>query len=247
MPRLRRPNRVLVIGYHGVSRGWPQTSAVTPDALEAQVRLLISRGWEATTFLQAVTEPAHGRRFAITFDDAYRSVVEVGFPILSVLGVPATVFVPTDFADRAALMDFGTLGRWRGTEWEEELRCMSWDELRRLRDGGWEIGSHTRTHRPLTGLDDQDLAEELQSSKRRCEEELGLDAVTMTYPFSDRDARVVAAVSFAGYAAAGADETASPHALHEWPRVSVYRSDSLFRFKMRLVPAVDALIRRVRR
>jgi peptidoglycan/xylan/chitin deacetylase (PgdA/CDA1 family) len=249
MPRERPANRVLVLGYHGVSREWPQQWAVKPAALEAQVRMLISRGWTGTTFLHAVNEPSGSRRFAVTFDDAYRSVLELGFPILSALGVPATVFVPTDFADRAALMDFGILDRWRGTPWEEELRCMSWDELRRLHDAGWEIGSHSRTHRHLSALSDDDLAGELRYSKARCEEELGLHSVTLAYPFSDRDGRVVAAAKAAGYAAAGADETAPgrPPSLHEWPRVSVYRSDSLLRFQLRISPIASALLRRVRR
>lgn len=211
--------------------------------------MLISRGWTGTTFLEAITEPSGARRFAVTFDDAYRSVLELGFPILSALGVPATVFVPTDFADRAALMDFGTLDRWRGTPWEEELRCMSWAELRRLRDAGWEIGSHTRTHRHLSALGEDDLADELGQSKARCEQELGLRSVTLAYPFSDRDGRVVAAARVAGYAAAAADETAPapPASPHEWPRVSVYRSDSLLRFQLRIFPVARALRRRLRR
>jgi peptidoglycan/xylan/chitin deacetylase (PgdA/CDA1 family) len=249
MPRERPANRVLVLGYHGVSREWPQKWAVTPDALEAQVRILTSRGWTGTTFLQAVTEPSGGRRFAVTFDDAYRSIIELGLPVLNALGVPATVFVPTDFADRAALLDFGTLDRWHRTPWEEELRCMSWDELRRLRDAGWEIGSHSRTHRHLSALSDDDLAGELRHSKARCEEELGLRSVTLAYPFSDRDGRVVAAAKAAGYAAAGADETAPsrPPFLYEWPRVSVYRSDSLLRFRLRISPTASALLWRLRR
>ena len=244
--RDRIENTVVVLGYHGVSPDWPQRAAVRPIALEAQVRLLLSRGWVGTTFLQAIDSPGGARRFAVTFDDAYRSVLELALPVLSSLGVPATVFVPTDFADRAALMDFGTLGRWRGTPWEEELRCMSWAELRQLRDAGWEIGSHTRTHRRLRSLSDRELADELTGSKARCEEELGLSRVTLAYPFSDRDARVVAAAEAAGYAAAGADETApSPPSVHEWPRVSVYRSDSLLRFRLRLSPTADAVARRV--
>lgn len=249
MPRDLIAKNVLVLAYHGLSHDWPQQATVTPDDLQAQVRLLLSRGWQGTTFLEAVSTASSKRRFAVTFDDAYLSVLDLGLPILSALGVPGTVFVPTDFADRAALLDFGTLDRWRGTQWEEELRCMSWDDLRRLRDAGWEIGSHTHTHRHLTGLNDRELADELAAAKARCEEELGLREVTFAYPFSERDSRVVAAVRSAGYAAAGADEAASsrPPALHEWPRVSVYRSDSLLRFRVRISPSARALIRRVGR
>jgi peptidoglycan/xylan/chitin deacetylase (PgdA/CDA1 family) len=247
--RARPPDHLLVLCYHGVSRDWPQPWTVTPEALEAQVRVLISRGWTGTTFLEGLRYPPGTRRFAITFDDAYRSVLELGFPTLRKLGVPATVFVPTDFADAVALMDFGTLGGWIGTEWEEELRCMSWAELRRLHEAGWEIGSHTRSHRRLSELDDDDLKNELGVSKARCEDELDLPFVTLAYPFSDRDPRVVHAARAAGYAAAAADDAQRvlPPPTYEWPRVSVYRADSLSRFRLRTSPAARDFRQRLHR
>jgi len=247
--RARLPDHLLVLCYHGVSRDWPQPWAVTPDALEAQVRVLLSRGWTGTTFIDGLDHLPGARCFAITFDDAYRSVVELGLPILQRLGVPATVFVPTDFADRAALMDFGTLGRWLGTEWEEELRCMSWAELRLLREAGWEIGSHTRSHRHLSTLDDDEITRELSTSKARCEEELDVSAVTLAYPFSDRDWRVVEAARAVGYVAAAADDAEledSPD-IYEWPRVSVYRTDSLPKFRLRTSPAARDFRQRLQR
>ena len=51
--------------------------------------------YSATAQTCAVYAPPSPKAFAVTFDDAYRSVIELGFPILSRLGVPGTVFVPT--------------------------------------------------------------------------------------------------------------------------------------------------------
>ena len=51
------------------------------------------------------------------------------------------------------------IDQWLGGPHEAELMPMSWDELRRLAEAGWEIGSHSRTHPMLTQLDDQSVAQ----------------------------------------------------------------------------------------
>ncbi len=79
--------------YHAVSPHLDGELSVTPDALERQLSLLISRGWLGATFTEAVLEPAH-RTLAVTFDDAFASVRSLAEPILSTLGIPATVFAP---------------------------------------------------------------------------------------------------------------------------------------------------------
>ena len=50
---------------------------------------------------------------------------------------------------------------WVGTPHEQELACMSWDQLREVADAGWEIGAHTCSHPFLTELSDEDLRREL--------------------------------------------------------------------------------------
>ena len=54
------------------------------------------RGYRGATFEDAVSAPPARRTLAVTFDDAYLSVLELGKPILDRLGLVATVFVPTD-------------------------------------------------------------------------------------------------------------------------------------------------------
>ena len=53
------------------------------------------------------------------------------------------------------------IDQWLGGAHEAELMPMSWDELGRLAEAGWEIGSHSRTHPQLTQLDDESVAHEL--------------------------------------------------------------------------------------
>jgi peptidoglycan/xylan/chitin deacetylase (PgdA/CDA1 family) len=135
----------------------------------------------------------------VTFDDAMRSVLGKGLALMARLGVPGTMFVPTDFATGAELMTWSTLDKWRGTQHEEELRCMSWDEVRRLADAGWEIGSHTCSHPRLTDLDDETALRELRESRAACEEQLQSPCESLAYPFGAWDPRVKELVGQAGY------------------------------------------------
>ena len=151
---------VLVLSYHAVSERWPAALSVTPTRLEEQLRLLVDRGYAGRTFTEAVRERDGGRVLAVTFDDGYRSVLELALPILSRLGLPGTVFVPTDFPGGGPMAWPGIDG-WLGTEHEHELQPLSWDELRRLQDAGWEIGSHACSHPHLTRLGDAELEREL--------------------------------------------------------------------------------------
>jgi peptidoglycan/xylan/chitin deacetylase (PgdA/CDA1 family) len=119
---------------------------------------------------------------------------------------------------------------------------MSWDEVRKLADAGWEIGSHTRTHPRLTTVDSGVLEAELRESRRECEEQVRVRCSSLAYPYGDVDARVVAAARSAGYEAACAlprGRFARPQHLL-WPRVGVYGQDGPWRFRLKTSPVTRA-------
>jgi peptidoglycan/xylan/chitin deacetylase (PgdA/CDA1 family) len=231
-----------------VSETWPAPIAVRPERLEEQLHLLIRRGYSGATFTDVATAPPDRKLLAVTFDDAYRSVLRHAYPILSRLGLPGTVFVPTSFAGTEAPMSWPGIQEWVGGKYESELLPMSWEELRLLADAGWEIGSHTRSHPRLPQLDDADLSEELEGSKRDCEERLGRRCRSVAYPYSDVDARVATAALSAGYEAAGAllrgaailRGSGVPVPVG-WPRVGIYLDDSPSRFRLKVSPQLRRL------
>jgi peptidoglycan/xylan/chitin deacetylase (PgdA/CDA1 family) len=186
-----------------------------------------------------VTKPPSGKVLAVTFDDGYRSVHELGLPILSRLGLPGSVYVPTDFAGTERPMSWPGIDQWVGGRFEPELVAMSWEELAGLAHEGWEIGSHTCSHPRLTGLDGAALDAELRTSREVCEERLGRPCVSLAYPYGDHDARVVAAAGAAGYRVAGTlpGRFGSPEPL-TWPRVGVYFGDDWRRFRIKVSPKV---------
>jgi peptidoglycan/xylan/chitin deacetylase (PgdA/CDA1 family) len=231
----------MLFCYHAVSDEWPERFAVSTVRLEEQVRYLIGRGYRAATFSEAVAG-SDERAFAVTFDDGFRSVHDRAFPVLSDLGVPATVFVCTALVNSQGPHPLG-YERWRDTPYREELMLASWEEIARLADSGWEIGSHTRSHPHLTRVDDESLRDELRGSREDIELRLGRPCRSVAYPFAEVDSSVVQAAAAAGYVA-GATVFGSFHAARDplrQPRVVVNRRDGLSRFRLKAMPTYQAV------
>jgi peptidoglycan/xylan/chitin deacetylase (PgdA/CDA1 family) len=235
---------ILVLCYHAVSAEWPADLSVTPERFEAQLDLLVRRGYTGATLEQAITEPPGPRTVAITFDDAYRSVLELALPIMRRHGLTGSIYVPTDWPERGAPMSWAGIDQWVGGPHEQELRCLTWDQLGELAQEGWEVGSHTCSHPHLTQLSDAELAAELRRSRAACEDGLGQPCKSIAYPYGDVDGRVVAAAGAAGYGyGATLPETRfnRPEPL-DWPRIGIYHRDDSRRFRLK----VSRLVRRVR-
>lgn len=235
---------LLVLCYHAVSERWPAALSVTPAAFERQIGTLAARGYRGARFSDAIATPRHAPTVVVTFDDAYRSVLELAKPILDRHGIPGTLYVPTDWPDAGRPMRWPGIDHWLGTPHEPELRALDWEEIRGLADAGWEIGSHTCSHPHLTRLDDARLARELADSRERVAAALGRPCRSLAYPYGDVDDRVERAAADAGYVGAGT----IPRLLHppralRWPRTPIYHGDAQPRFLVKVSP----LLRRARR
>ena len=229
---------VLVLCYHAVSERWDADLSVTPERLERQLGLLVARGYRGTTLTAAARERPRGKTLVVTFDDAYRSVAELAFGILSRLGLPGTVFAPTAFIGLERPMKWPGIDVWLGGPHESELRPMSWDQLGMLAEHGWEVGSHTRTHPRLIELDDRSLADELEGSRAACEARIGR-CESLAYPYGDHDDRVVEATRRAGYSVACTLPRRLNHtSAMRWPRVGIYYVDDDRRFRLKVSPVV---------
>lgn len=229
----------LVLCYHAVSESWPADLSITPRDLERQLSQLVGAGYRGVTFCEAVTGDSAGRRLAVTFDDAYRSVHELALPILDRLGLTATVFVPTAHVDRAEPMSWPGIDRWRGGPHEAELRCMSSDQLAELAGRGWEVGAHTHTHPRLGGLRGPELTAELERPRALLRELLDRPCRSLAYPYGDFSSQTLVAVRSAGYSAAATlDASIPPGDPLRWPRVGVYHGEPAWRFRLKISPLV---------
>ncbi len=239
---------VVVLCYHAVSEAWDSELAVTPAHLRCQLGLLARRGYRGATFAHALAAPARGRTLVVTFDDAYRSTLTAAAPVLRELGLPGTVFVPTDFAGRDGPMSWPGIDRWTAGPHRDELRCLDWDELRQLAAAGWEIGSHTCSHPRLPELAPARVAQELGASRAAIEAELRGPCRSLAYPYGAAGESVIAEAGAAGYSFAAllGDWPGRPRVL-AWPRLGVYRGDAAWRFRLKLSPRVRGLHAAARR
>jgi peptidoglycan/xylan/chitin deacetylase (PgdA/CDA1 family) len=229
----------LALCYHAVSDDWPAAMAIAPRRLERQVSYLLDQGYSASTFTRACAE-GNGRTLVITFDDACRSVLERALPILTRLGVTATLFAPTQYLGCVEPMSWPGVASWLSTPHRHELLPLRWDEVKGLADAGWEIGSHTMSHPYLTELDDHELRKELVNSRAELERRLGRPCSSLAYPFGDCDQRVADAARDAGYACAAA---LLPRPLPRgdrwmWPRVMVCGDVTDEGFRRQVHPAM---------
>ncbi|HEU0304987.1 MAG TPA: polysaccharide deacetylase family protein [Gaiellaceae bacterium] len=101
------PELAVVLSFHGVVRRVDDTAIqVNHVDLEAFARIVerVRAQYEVVT-LDDVAAAVRGeaplpeRAAALTFDDAYRSVLEVADPLLSEHGLPYAVFVPSRLVD----------------------------------------------------------------------------------------------------------------------------------------------------
>lgn len=236
----------LVLCYHSVSDDWEHSLAVTPRAFERQVASLLRRRFRPVGAAGLLDAPR--RALHVTFDDAFADIAGA-LEVLERLGVAATVFVSTGFAEDGRPLDVPELAAEAAAQ-PARLATMSWSRLREAAERGFNVGSHTVSHAHLTSLSDAELDRELSESRERIEDELGRSCTFLAYPYGEHDARVQAAVRRSGYEAAFAlSEGAARQNRYALPRVDFYRRDSVLRANLKTTfvkPFASALLGLVR-
>lgn len=182
--------QITVLTLHAV--GSPDTACesfdyrnmfLTPRRLDELLEGLAQAGYSFLTLREALAgtrgaAPPQHKTLVLTFDDGYASVFESAFPLLERRGIRAAAFVPTGFIGR----------RFGGNTREGSgptLRTMTPDQIRKLRDAGWDIGSHSVTHPLFARLTQEQTTEELTRSKADLEDLLGRDLRLFAFPYGE--------------------------------------------------------------
>lgn len=157
---------------------------VTPTKFEEEMKLL--REWDYTTItldmlITAIKQGADlpPRPLLITFDDGHLNNYTTAFPIMRKYGFTGVLYIIGNYMDADGYMN------------AEQIKAMV--------AAGWEVGSHSMSHRDLTALEPQEQKFEIFDSRKYLEKKLGLPVKTFAYPFGVSDETLIDLVGRAGY------------------------------------------------
>jgi peptidoglycan/xylan/chitin deacetylase (PgdA/CDA1 family) len=193
---------IPVFLYHAVMDDppdWIAEFTVTPRAFAAHLDAVVDSGRTPVT-ISALADHLAGRAplpprpVLLTFDDGYSSVATGAAPLLKELGIPAVVFLVST--------QVGGTNAWDVDRGAAPLPLLDADEVRELLGQGWEVGSHSRTHAHLAGLDRQQLEKEVSGSRDELTR-MGLPVPRLlAYPYGEHHLAVRRAARRAGYTGA---------------------------------------------
>jgi peptidoglycan/xylan/chitin deacetylase (PgdA/CDA1 family) len=162
------------------------------------------------------------RRVAITFDDGFRNVLTNAVPVLRRHGLPAAVFVPTE---------------WLGTPSAESassgaIETLTVDDLRELDRLGYEIGSHSHSHLDCGMATQDQIVVDLTRSVAELTAALGRAPRYLAWPFGRHSPAALETAARLGFELAFATDHPS-RSRYAVPRTPIYRTDgaNMFRFK----------------
>jgi peptidoglycan/xylan/chitin deacetylase (PgdA/CDA1 family) len=230
------PKPVVVLVYHHFShtkRG-SRLLYVGRREFNAQMRYLARHGYRAVTLQQVYDAwtggPALPRHaIVLSFDDGYVGQSSFAAVVLRRHHWPGVLNLIVD-------------NLYPRTRFSAVM-------VRRLIASGWELDSHTVTHRPLTLLTAAAVRRELVASRTYLQRHFAVPVNFFCYPGGDYDRTVARAVRRAGYlGATGTDfAAATPARLFVMGRVYCYWGESLAVFAGRLHSATAIARRQLKR
>ncbi|HMO90634.1 MAG TPA: polysaccharide deacetylase family protein [Pirellulaceae bacterium] len=176
-------DRLVPIGllfYHRISNEWPNAWTMSELDFERQI------DWLSANFELISLEETQKRitvtgndtpAISITFDDGYADNCRRAIPMLLERSIPFTYFVTLDNLVKGTPFQHDVdLGR---PLWPNSI-----ETIKVMAQAGVEIGSHTRTHRDLGTIHDEEvLFDEVVVATRELEELIGKRIRYFAFPF----------------------------------------------------------------
>jgi peptidoglycan/xylan/chitin deacetylase (PgdA/CDA1 family) len=179
---LRAKYAIPILMYHSISDdpepGVPAyyRLATSPARFREQMQWLKDQSFTVIDLMEALRRLETGandvqRTVVLTFDDGFRDFLHQAWPVLSEFGFSGTVFLPTAY--------IGQLSKpFKGRQ------CMTWEEVRAMRDSGIRVGAHTVNHSILYRLPWNELRRELHDCREQIEHELQQPVRAFAYPYA---------------------------------------------------------------
>jgi peptidoglycan/xylan/chitin deacetylase (PgdA/CDA1 family) len=182
-------NEIVYLMYHELER--PNRSlcnsiteykhyVVTESDFRKQINRLNELGYVGLSVSDAASSYFQDKkRLVVTFDDGCETDLIIAAPILKEFNFNATFYVIA-----------GHIG---------QNGYLSADQVKELSDLGFEIGSHSMTHRYLSDLSTHDLLFEIKESKNQLEQIIGKEITHFSCPGGRWNEAVIKTVKESGY------------------------------------------------
>ena len=226
----------ILLYHHLVTRGPVDSSLyeISVTQFEKHLDLLQRNGFEAVTLQRLfqiieANEPLPSRMVVITFDDAFRSFIELALPALLARKMAASVFVPAG--------QIGGTNRWDVERGFPERAVMTENEIRKIMEAGIEVGAHGWAHRDLRACSDAELHEEIFDSRREMQRRFGVAPDFFAYPYGKGPTRLYPLLAEAGYRGAVTIFSNEPTVTANrfcMRRIYVHKGDGRIRFRLKL-------------
>ncbi len=164
--------------YHkfGISK-YPSTS-VTISQLQEHIKELSKEKYNVKSLDLIVDTIINDGQLpknviGISVDDADRSFLTTGWPAFKEKNFPVTLFVNTS------------------TIVENNKNYLNWDEIRKLKSEGVNIGAHSHTHDHMPDLTIEQVKKEIETSNKIFLRELGEIPRLFAYPYGEANQEII--------------------------------------------------------
>ncbi len=218
----RENNLFPILVYHKVdTRKEFGASVIHPDNFRVQIKYLYDRGYKSVNLSEMVSQSEiQGKQVSFIFDDAYENVFHYAYPILREHGYTATIGIITDF--------IGITNDWDvqiGTKYNH----LNAEQIDQLQSNGWELASHTCSHKNLLFCDNATIKYEISNSKDVLESMFRCKIRHLIYPYGRYNNNIATIAKRSGYSgASGFFSKKGIDPLFGISRKAVYSFDSAF-------------------
>jgi peptidoglycan/xylan/chitin deacetylase (PgdA/CDA1 family) len=167
---------MLILFYHGILSKKDDLSKYSPEdkvyllkeeEFAKQLEYLHSSGWSTISVSQLLESSKNKsslpeKSLIISFDDGNQTDYTIAFPLLNKFDYKAIFFLTSDFIEKPG--------------------HLSKSQILRMSQEGMKFGSHGKTHKFLSTLDENELKLELQESKKVLEEITGKKIDLLSLP-----------------------------------------------------------------
>ena len=180
-------HKVPILTYHSIDNSGSVIST-TPEKFRKHIQFLRESSFNVISLKEIVKclrehSSFPSRAVAITFDDGFKNVYDMAYPVLKEFGFQATIFLVPEYCGRN--------NQWNGQpKGIPSLDLLGWDEILEMANNGIDFGAHTMSHPNLSELPLEQSIEEIENSKSIIQRHLGRDVLFFAYPYGNQTEEV---------------------------------------------------------